>query len=105
MIYGGAQLNAIGGSRAVGNGPMGQGNLLSGNGSSGISIDGSNTMSNTIVGNYIGTDAAGQAALGNSGDGVVILWGASWNNMKTILSAAMAAGVFQSIVPIPQTIQ
>ena len=45
-------------------------NIISGNGSSGILLD--QSSSNTIAGNYIGTNAAGSAALAGAVDGVVI---------------------------------
>ncbi|MBC8422446.1 MAG: right-handed parallel beta-helix repeat-containing protein, partial [Chloroflexi bacterium] len=71
-LDGGAQNNTIGGDRGVGTGLLGQGNLISGNGGSGVSISGSGTMSNTVSGNYIGTDVSGMIALGNYLDGVSI---------------------------------
>ena len=53
-VYGGASGNTIGGDATVGGG-----NLVSANGFSGIAIYGSGTDGNTIVGNRIGTNAAG----------------------------------------------
>jgi hypothetical protein len=46
------------------------GNLISGN-ATGINIHGAGAASNEIVGNWIGTDATGKAALPNSGIGIV----------------------------------
>jgi titin len=48
---------------------------------SGIAIGGTSTMSNTITGNYIGTDASGVTDLGNILDGVSILLGAHDNTI------------------------
>ncbi len=48
-----------------------QGNLISGNGANGVLINSASTGT-VLSGNYIGTDAAGTAALGNARDGVVI---------------------------------
>ncbi|MCB9775988.1 MAG: DUF4347 domain-containing protein [Nitrospiraceae bacterium] len=55
--------NTIGGSNA------GEGNLISGNNQWGVWIIGTG---NRVLGNKIGTDAAGTAALGNVGDGILI---------------------------------
>ena len=46
-------------------------NLISGNDNDGVHIK-SNSNSNTVAGNYIGTNAAGTAALGNSNDGIEV---------------------------------
>jgi parallel beta-helix repeat protein len=74
VLKDGAQNNTIGGDRSVGAGPCGQGNVISGN-SHGVRIEGSGTTSNTIVGNYIGTDPSGSVAIPSndpSGRGVFI---------------------------------
>ncbi|WZO96394.1 NosD domain-containing protein [Isosphaeraceae bacterium EP7] len=64
-LAGGANLVAIGGDG------VGQGNLISGNGVHGVVLTtGSNR--NTLVGNRIGTDAAGQAAIPNAQAGVAL---------------------------------
>ena len=72
-ITGGAQNNTIGGTAA------GARNVISGNGDDGIDIDGAGTDGNVILGNYIGLNAAGNAALGNDSDGIVIGNSASGN--------------------------
>jgi len=72
QISGGAQNNTIGGNRLVGSGPLGQGNLISGNDPHGITIIGSGAVSNTVVGNYIGTNVSGTVEFGNVFDGVKI---------------------------------
>jgi hypothetical protein len=66
----GAQQNRIGGTTA------GEKNLISGNDDSGVSIGGGGTMSNTVSGNYIGTDVNGTTGLGNAWMGVDIRGGA-----------------------------
>jgi titin len=66
LINLGAQGNIIGGKAS------GEGNVISGNGSRGVYIYASGTVSNTVSGNYIGTDATGTAALGNQRDGIYI---------------------------------
>jgi hypothetical protein len=78
VIKEGALNNTIGGDRTVGIGPTGEGNVISGNGH-GVRIEGSGTMSNTIIGNYIGTDASGTVVISNAENGVHISGGASLN--------------------------
>jgi hypothetical protein len=65
IISGGARNNIIGGDRLEGSGLMGEGNLISGNTDRGIYIQGTDTMSNTVVGNYVGTGLNGAVANGN----------------------------------------
>ena len=48
-------------------------NVISGNGDDGVSIDGASGT--VVIGNYIGTNAAGTAVIGNAGDGVAIQLG------------------------------
>jgi parallel beta-helix repeat protein len=47
------------------------GNLISGNGRNGVVIDGG-SRNNVLSGNFVGTTADGDAAIGNAGDGVWI---------------------------------
>jgi len=58
--------NTIGGTT------VGAGNVISGNNGDGILIDGVNASNNTVLGNFIGTDATGSVAVGNGGDGIQI---------------------------------
>jgi trimeric autotransporter adhesin len=73
--------NIIGGTTAA------ERNVISANIESGIEID-SSSDGNTIQGNFIGTDAAGAAPLGNTLDGILL--GASSNAM--IGGTAIGAG-------------
>ena len=76
----GASDNTIGGTNGSPGGPCsGDCNLISGNGLNGVFIYGSGTMSNTVAGNYVGTDINGAVALGNTWAGVTIFSGAQWN--------------------------
>ena len=54
-------------------------NLISGNAQSGVSLMDPNTLNNYIYNNYIGVNAAGDAALPNGQCGVVITDGAIYN--------------------------
>jgi hypothetical protein len=63
-ISDGASNNTIGGAT------LGERNLISGNDHNGISISGSGTTSNTVIGNHIGTDVSGTSVLGNAVAGV-----------------------------------
>jgi len=47
-------------------------NVISGN-DSGVQIDGATASGNLVLGNFIGTNAAGDAELGNDQNGVVIV--------------------------------
>ena len=66
--------NTIGGTGA------GQRNVISGNSGNGLFLN-RGSDGNTIVGNYIGTDATGSFDLGNSGTGIRILPYASGNRI------------------------
>jgi hypothetical protein len=75
IITNGAQNNTIGGYTP------GERNIISGNGWNGVSIYSSDTMSNTVSGNFIGVDANGTVDLGNTQDGVIIFNGAQNNTI------------------------
>ena len=62
-LYNGSAGNTIGGQTAIPG--TGAGNVISGNGSSGIDLEYAGS-GNLIVGDLIGTDASGRAALGNT---------------------------------------
>ena len=75
--------NLIGGAMA------GEGNVISGNSFKGVDITGVSSVSatnNFVRGNFIGTDATGEAALPNHGDGIFI------NGRNTIGGTAAGAG-------------
>jgi hypothetical protein len=65
--------NTIGGTNALDR------NVISGNSVRGIDITGAGADSNSVLGNFIGTDASGIAALANGGNGIAISNGASNN--------------------------
>ena len=64
-----------------------EGNLVSGNGQDGVSIQGSTAGQNVVQGNLIGTNASGDAALGNGQNGVGL-----GNSGNTIGGTASGAG-------------
>ncbi len=74
-------------------------NIISGNTSAGVQITGVGTSNNTVLGNYIGTNAAGTAAVGNA-VGVLVQSGATGNTIggstlgaRNIISGNTADGV------------
>jgi len=66
-------------SNAVGDGTAAGRNLISGNSVDGVRIEGSSTMSNTVQGNYIGTNISGTIALPNGIHGVELTSSAHGN--------------------------
>jgi hypothetical protein len=60
---------------------IGPDNIISGNDLDGVYIYGSDTMSNTITGNYIGTDYGGLHQVSNTKEGVYILGGGRDNTI------------------------
>jgi parallel beta-helix repeat protein len=75
LIFDGASDNTIGGDAA------GEGNVVSANGSCGVSIYGSGTTSNTVSGNFLGTDKDAAAARPNGLHGVFIGFSATGNTV------------------------
>ncbi|HEY2711698.1 MAG TPA: M12 family metallopeptidase [Chthoniobacterales bacterium] len=73
QIFSGAQKNTIGGTTASAR------NVISGNHFQGVTISGTGTKSNTVAGNYIGTNKTGSAALPNETAGLSIFLGAQAN--------------------------
>ena len=84
--------NTIGGATAAAR------NIISGNTNDGVDIE--NVTGNVVIGNYIGTNAAGTADLGNTNYGVNIKGGASSNtiggtatNARNIISGNNSGGI------------
>ena len=78
----GANNNTLGGAAS------GAENIISGNDQHGVFIGGIGTEANTIVGNLIGTDVGGTAAVGNSMHGIAI----SNNAANNIIGGTVADG-------------
>jgi hypothetical protein len=79
LVTEGSARNLIGGEATGGNDPTQsvfvrppQGNLISGNNAYGVLINGASAV-NQLSGNFVGTNAAGTAAIGNRLDGVAIV--------------------------------
>ena len=72
----GSAINTLIGTNADGTNDTNERNIISGN-TDGIFITDVGTTGTVVAGNYIGTNAAGTAAVGNSGDGVRIVGGAT----------------------------
>ena len=94
QIFLGAQSNIVGGASS------GARNIISGNASTGVSIDETGTTGNVVVGNYIGLNAAGTAAIANTHAGVDIFDAAQSNiiggttaALRNIISGNGAQGV------------
>lgn len=66
LVHAGAPGTIVGGTTAP------ERNLISGNSGEGVHVTGTGTTGTTILGNWIGTDATGAAALGNGGGGVLL---------------------------------
>src|SRR5262249_17835437 len=84
-ITSGATNNTVGGSVASAR------NIISGNAEHGVYIFGGGTNGNVVLGNYVGTNAAGTAALGNLQQGIVV-WGGGANNTIGGLTATPGTG-------------
>jgi hypothetical protein len=76
---GGIGLNESG--DVIGGTTPGAGNLISGNDGFGVVIVGYGYGDNVVQGNKIGTDITGTSAIGNTGGGVAIAYGASANSI------------------------
>ena len=78
LIDDGASGNLIGTSGQDGSDDVLERNVISGNHYTAVILSGADTTDNVVAGNYLGTTASGEAALGNGpgGDGVDIVNGA-----------------------------
>ena len=95
-IYGGAQRNRIGGPT-----PNAR-NVISGNAHQGVSLSGVGTSANDIMGNGIGVDPSGTAAMPNGWSGVEFFGGAHHNALggglgrRNVISGNSNHGVVMS---------
>ncbi len=68
-------------NNTIGGTAPGTANLISANAGAGVSISGTGTEGNLVLGNLIGTNLQGTAAIANTGDGVLISGGATNNTI------------------------
>ncbi len=80
----GVEIGAYSSGNTIGGSAPGAGNLISNNAGAGVSISGTTSEGNVVLGNEIGTDLAGTVAMANSGDGVLITGGATNNTIGGI---------------------
>ena len=93
-LRGGVSGTTIGGVGA------GQGNVICGNGDNGLDIRDTNTIGTTILGNYIGTDAGGNTAIGNN-SGIFVFngptaltIGGTTSGARNVISGNRSGGVY-----------
>ncbi|HAZ47375.1 MAG TPA: hypothetical protein DCZ55_23695 [Cyanobacteria bacterium UBA11371] len=89
------------GSNFIGGSTAGDRNIISGNNQAGVFIAGATATNNKVTGNYIGTDASGTQALGNTFNGVQIqdagsniIGGSATGDRNIISGSKQAQGVF-----------
>ena len=84
-----ASFNTVGGSTTTAR------DLISGNNGDAVQISGSGTIANQVAHDYIGTNAAGTAALPNAASGVALYAGTTSNIISTnVLSGNKGDGVY-----------
>ena len=94
VIGQGATRNTIGGTTAGARDVI-SGNTGSGPNSDGVDIIGPGTADNVVEGDFIGTDSAGGASLGNSGNGILIASGATDNTIGGTTAGARRRPLWQ----------
>lgn len=75
-------------------------NIISGNGYFGINITKSNSDSNQVIGNFVGTDITGSIAIPNEGGGIVLNSGSTFSTIggqsegeRNLISGNMKSGI------------
>ena len=97
--YGGGIISVGSTALHIGSQTAGGGNLISGNNGNGVKFDGTPASLPWLYGNVIGLNAAGTAALGNQGNGVLLsnmygmTVGGCCSGMKNVISGNAMTGV------------
>lgn len=86
-----AGIHVVGNNNTIGGTTPNLRNVISANGGSGIYVQSYNRIGNVILGNYIGLNAAGTAALGNVGSGITL------DQSNTVTMGGGAAGAMNVI--------
>ncbi len=101
--YWGVYLNDGASNNTIGGTTTGAGNVIAANVGEGVGIVGPGADDNVVAGNFIGTDATGSHALGNSLCGVAVFGGASGNTVggttaaaRNVISGNVGPGVYIS---------
>ncbi len=87
-------LNGSSGNQVGNTALSGARNVFSGNNHYGLEIQGSTSTSNTVVGNFLGTDSTGTSSVGNSNGGFAF-WGSGTGNLLggNVISGNLGIGV------------
>jgi len=83
-------------TNTVGGTTVGARNVISGNNQAGVRFDSASARGNRILGNFIGTDASGQLARGNSAEGVGSANNASFNSIGGVIAGEANLIAFNS---------
>jgi hypothetical protein len=67
--------------------------VISGNGGPGVLVNPVNVSGDSIVGNYIGTDATGAYAIGNGREGVLVQSGLNTSLRENVISGNASSGI------------
>jgi len=89
VVINNAPANLIGGGGGLGN--VLSGNGKAGPGFEGLRIQGSASTTNTVQGNFVGTNASGSAAIPNSGSGMLLIDFGTGAPSKTVIGGTSAA--------------
>ncbi|MCI0681621.1 MAG: SBBP repeat-containing protein, partial [Gemmataceae bacterium] len=93
-----------GGDNLIGGTAPGAGNLISGNNRDGIGIGGIFAHDNQVVGNFIGTNASGTAALFNSLNGIFVGAGVRARIEGNLISGNLGSGVHLAAIAPNNTV-